>query len=126
MNIELTAVTKEIMNYLWKHEDGLSFPELYGYFTNEKQKSWKRQTMYTHLTILIEKGFLRTEGVRRKTIYIPAIPLNTYRKLYAEHVLTENYDGSLLKFVAAFTEHHGLSREEADKLIALLQNGKEN
>lgn len=126
MKNELTTVTEEIMNYLWEHEGGLSFPELYRYFTTEKQKSWKRQTLYTHLTILMEKGFLRTEGVRRKSIYIPAISQKTYRELYAESVLKKTYDGSLSKFVAAFTEQHKISREEADELIALIQDRKEN
>lgn len=126
MKNELTTITEEIMNYLWEQEGGSSFPELYRYFTTEKQKSWKRQTLYTHLTILMEKGFLRTEGARRKSIYIPAISQKTYREHYAEHVLNETYDGSLSKFVAAFTEQHKISREEADELIALIQDRKEN
>ena len=114
------------MNYLWEHAEGVTFREIYDYFTLVKMKPWKRQTLYTHLTILMEKGFLRTEGTRRKMIYIPALSKDTYREYYAENVLKETYDGSLSKFVAAFTGHHTISQEEADRLIALLQNRKEN
>lgn len=124
--MELTTVTEEIMNYLWEHENGLSFREIYDYFTVVIQKPWKRQTLYTHLTILMEKGFLRSEGTRRKMIYIPAISKDTYREYYAENVLKETYDGSLSKFVAAFTGHHTINQEEAEQLIALLQERKEN
>lgn len=124
--MELTTVTEEIMNYLWEHENGLSFREIYDYFTVVKQKPWKRQTLYTHLTILMEKGFLRSEGTRRKMIYIPVISKDTYREYYAENVLKETYDGSLSKFVAAFTGHHTISQEEAEELITLLQERGEN
>lgn len=124
--MELTTVTEEIMNYLWEHENGLSFREIYDYFTVVKQKPWKRQTLYTHLTILMEKGFLRSEGTRRKMIYIPVISKDTYREYYAENVLKETYDGSLSKFVAAFTGHHTISQEEAEELITLLRERGEN
>ncbi len=124
MNTNLTNTTEEIMNYLWEHEDGLTFRQIYDYFTLTQNKTWKRQTLYTHITILMEKGFIRAEGTRRKMIYIPAVTLDTYRKYYAENVLNARYDGSLSKFVSAFTDHHTLTQEEADELLELI-NRKE-
>ena len=121
MNIELTATTEEIMNYLWDHEDGLTFRQIFDHFTLEADKTWKRQTLFTHLTILMNKGFILSEGSRRKMIYIPAISRETYREQYAHNVLKQVYDGSLSKFICAFTGHNKLSREEAEELIALLE-----
>ncbi len=118
----LTHTTEEIMNYLWKHEDGLSFRKIYDHFTLECGKEWKRQTLYTHLTILADKGFINIEGTRRRMIYYPAVSLEDYRQDYANNVVTKTYDGSLKKFVAAFTGQQALNTEEAKELIELVQS----
>ena len=64
----LTATTKQIMHYLWDFPEGTSFREIYKHFTEEKGRDWKRQTLYTYLTILMEQGFLRTEGAAEPLI----------------------------------------------------------
>ena len=53
----LTATTKLIMDYLWDFPEGTSFREIYKHFTEVKGRDWKRQTLYTYLTILMEQGF---------------------------------------------------------------------
>jgi len=110
------------MNYLWQHEDGLSFRKIYDHFTLECGKEWKRQTLYTHLTILADKGFIHIEGTRRRMVYYPAVSLEDYRRDYATNVITKTYDGSLKKFVAAFTGQQALDAEEAKELIELVQS----
>ena len=116
----LTATTKVIMNYLWDFPDGISFREIYNHFTEEKGKDWKRQTLYTYLTILMDQGFLRTEGTRRRTTYIPAISHDAYRELLAKRVLEDAYDNSIGKFVAAYTRSNEITKEQADAIIAIL------
>ena len=69
----LTATTKLIMDYLWDFPEGTSFREIYKHFTEVKGRDWKRQTLYTYLTILMEQGFLRTEGSRRRTSHVRCI-----------------------------------------------------
>lgn len=125
MNIELSEVAKSIMNYLWDYEEGLSFRQIYDHFTVEVQKTWKRQTLFTHLTILIDRGFIRTEGYRRKMIYIPAISRETYQGQFAYDILKKAYDGSLSKFVSTYMSCTQIGSEEADEIIALLERQKE-
>ena len=108
------------MEYIWNFPDGTSFRDIYAHFTNEEGREWKRQTLYTHLTILIDQGFLRTEGTRRRTLYIPAISKDAYRQYYAQQVLHDTYDNSLIKFVSALNAGNNITKEEADELIALL------
>ena len=116
----LTATTKQIMHYLWDFPEGTSFREIYKHFTEEKGRDWKRQTLYTYLTILMEQGFLRTEGTRRRTTYIPAISRDAYREFHAKDVLQDAYDSSLEKFVAAYANSSDITKEEADAIIAIL------
>ena len=53
------------MDYLWDFPEGTSFREIYKHFTEVKGRDWRAWTLYTYLTILMEQGFLRTEGSRR-------------------------------------------------------------
>lgn len=118
---ELTATTKEVMEYLWKFPEGTSFREVYEYFTEVVKKDWKRQTLFTYITILVNQGFIRTEGTRRRTRYIPAVTKDEYSQRRAEKMLGEYYDNSLFNLVSAFQKENRISREEADKLIELLK-----
>ncbi len=72
------------------------------------------------VTILMEQGFLRTEGTRRRTTYIPAISRDAYREFHAKEVLQDAYDSSLEKFVAAYANSSDITKEEADAIIAIL------
>lgn len=116
----LTATTKLIMHYLWDFPEGTSFREIYKHLTEEKGRDWKRQTLYTYLTILMDQGFLRTEGTRRRTTYIPAISRDAYREFHAKEVLQDAYDSSLEKFVAAYIAGNEITKDEADAIIAIL------
>ena len=121
----LTATTKVIMDYIWTFPEGTSFRKIYKHFTEEEGRSWKRQTLYTYLTILMDQGFLRTEGTRRRTVYIPAISLDDYRQYHAKEILQASYDNSLVKFIAALNGGNTISNKEADELIAMLNEIRE-
>ena len=102
------------MDYLWDFPEGTSFREIYKHFTEVKGRDWKRQTLYTYLTILMEQGFLRTEGSRRRTTYIPAISRDAYREFHAKEILEDAYDNSLVKFVTAYAKSDNITKEDAD------------
>ena len=118
----LTATTKLIMDYLWDFPEGTSFREIYKHFTEVKGRDWKRQTLYTYLTILMQQGFLRTEGSRRRTTYIPAISRDAYREFHAKEILEDAYDNSLVKFVTAYAKSDNITKEDADAIIAILND----
>ena len=116
----LTTTTKVIMEYIWTFPEGTSFRQIYKHFTEDEGRSWKRQTLYTYLTILMDQGFLRTEWTRRRTVYIPAISLDTYRQYHAQEILQSSYDNSLTKFIAALNGGNTISHDEANELIEML------
>ena len=92
MKQDITPAEQAIMNVLWESKHWITINELIEYFEH-LGKEWKRQTVNTYLTRLIEKGLVVKNG--RKYIY-------AY--------------GSLKKFVAALSDSHSLKSEDIKEL----------
>lgn len=122
---DLTPTAKAVMEYFWQFPEGLSFRAVYDHFTLEEKRDWKRQTLFTYITILVNQGYLRAEGTRRKSRYIPVISKDAYMQHYAQSVLQNDYDNSLYKFAAAFCQGNSISSEEAAELMELLKSFQE-
>lgn len=117
---ELTRKEYDVMKLIWENSDGISFSELCEYAKLEND-SISAQTINTHLVHLIEKNFVKAEGIRRKRIYFPLVPRSEYDNLLARRIVKELFDGSLKKFVSAFTLSEGLTREETLALKTMLR-----
>ena len=56
MSSHLSKTEYEIMEYFWEMGDKYTFGELMKYFNENLDKNWKKQTLNTFLSRLIEKG----------------------------------------------------------------------
>lgn len=78
----------------------------------EKELSWKKSTTYTILRRLCQRGIFQNEdGVVTSRL--------TREEFYArqsEEFVAESFDGSLPRFLAAFTHRKTLSSEEIEQL----------
>ena len=54
--IELSPSEREIMEFLWKEKDGLSFREIKNLVNQNNGKDRKKQTFNTYLTRMIAKN----------------------------------------------------------------------
>ena len=61
MSSHLSKTEYEIMEYFWEMGDKYTFGELMKYFNENLDKNWKKQTLNTFLSRLIEKGLLKKE-----------------------------------------------------------------
>ena len=61
MSSHLSKTEYEIMEYFWGMGDKYTFGELMKYFNENLDKNWKKQTLNTFLSRLIEKGLLKKE-----------------------------------------------------------------
>ena len=107
MKQDITPAEQAIMNVLWESKHWITINELIEYFEH-LGKEWKRQTVNTYLTRLIEKGLVVKNG--RKYIY--AYTKEEYEAQKASEVLNALYGGSLKKFVAALSDSHSLKSED--------------
>lgn len=105
----------EIMQVIWELEAPVTTAQMLEIFAH---KGWKAQTMSTFLSRLVEKGVLTVARQGKSNLYTPAVTLEEYRRLEAQHVIESMYHGSLQNFLAAFYGGKRMSRAEAEELKA--------
>lgn len=84
----------------------------------QKELNWARTTTYTVLRKLCDRGIFAMNK-RQVTVLIPK---ESFRAMQSEQFVQENFQGSLPAFIAAFTSQKPLTREEYDRLKALVDN----
>jgi predicted transcriptional regulator len=83
----------------------------------EVELNWKKSTTYTMLKRLEEKAIFRNENGK-------VSPLIEKEDFYAEQsrqLVAEAFEGSLPRFVAAFTRRNKLSANEIEELQRLIE-----
>ncbi len=88
----------------------------------EKELNWKRTTTYTVLKNMINRGLFENDN---KTVRV-LIPRDEFYADQSRQYVSENFDGSLPKFIAAFTSISKLSREEAEELKRMIDSASED
>ena len=89
----------------------------------EKELSWKKPTTYTVLRKLCERGlFQNVNGIVETRISQDA-----FYAAKSEQFVDSTFNGSLPAFLTAFTARKGLSEEEAEEIIRMIETyRKEN
>ena len=86
----------------------------------EEKLEWKKSTTYTMLKRLCQKGiFQNAEG-----IVTSLISKEEFESLQSQEFVEETFDGSLPRFVAAFTRKKKLSEAEIEELKKLIDNSR--
>jgi predicted transcriptional regulator len=82
----------------------------------EKELTWKKSTTYTMLRRLCDRGiFKNTDGT-----VTSLISKQEFTALQSERFIEETFDGSLPRFLAAFTQRKKLSDSEISELQRLI------
>ena len=111
-----------ILQYLWSLETPTTFAEIMVHFT-EEGKTWKKQTVNTFLSRMIQKGYLKSDKTKGpRAVYLPVFTQKEFHEKYAKDVVEGSYDNSILEFVRAYTAGHKLDDTEKAELSAYIQN----
>lgn len=119
MRYTLSTAEEELMNLFWQEGDPQNFAEIMKYCHDILGKQWKKQTVNTFLTRLIEKGFLRRKN---GNYYLAIGSRKEYEQLQALELIETMYQGSLKNFLTALSGHTGLTNEEAIELKDFLNS----
>ncbi len=88
----------------------------------EERFGWKKSTIYTVLKRLSEKGLFRNEN---GTVLVTCTR-EAYEASQTDHIVKNQFHGSLPAFIAAFISTNKLSEEEVRTIRALIDRyGKE-
>ena len=82
----------------------------------QEQLGWKSTTTYTVIKRLSERGVLKNEN----TIVTSLVSKEQVQQAELEQLVEKTFEGSLPAFVAAFTKHKNISREEIDEVQAMI------
>ena len=115
--IKLGAMETKFAELIWSNEP-IPSGELVKLC--EKELSWKKSTTYTMLRRLCERGiFQNKEGIVSSLLSKQEVVA-----LQSEQFIDDNFNGSLPKFLAAFTTRKKLSKKEIDELQTLINQQK--
>ena len=87
----------------------------------KKRFDWKKSTTYTMLKRLENKGIFQNRNVLVSSL----IKKDDFYAKQCKQFVKENFEGSLPKFLAAFTRNTKLSDDEISALLKLIHEHKE-
>jgi predicted transcriptional regulator len=82
----------------------------------EKELGWKKSTTYTMLRRLCQRNIFQNEDGMVSSV----LSKQEFHALQCEKFLEETFDGSLPKFLSAFTMRKKLSEKEIDEIQKLI------
>lgn len=103
----------EIMKVLWKAGEPVNTQYINKAVEN---KGWKRTTISTFLTRLVEKSAIESEKKGNMYYYSPLITRKEYRRSQTRSLIKSLYDGSVKDFAAALFEEDTFSENEIKDL----------
>lgn len=116
--IRLTEMETKFADLIWSHE-----PVPSGELVKlcESEMNWKKSTTYTMLKRLEGKGiFKNNDGM-----VAAQISKDDFYAEQSKQFVEDTFQGSLPKFLAAFTRSRKLSGREIDEFLKLIQDHKE-
>lgn len=103
---------------LWEHEPVKS-SELVKLC--QQQLGWKPTTTYTVIKRLSQRGVLKNENSTVTSL----VSKDQVQAAEIDELVEKKFGGSLPAFVAAFTRHHKLSRQEIDEVQRMIDQYRE-
>lgn len=115
---KLGEMEQKFADLIWKHE-----PIGSGELTKlcEKEFTWKRTTTYTMLKRLCDRKLFANEN----GTVVALMSREEFKASVGEQFINETFEGSLPRFLAAFTRKKKLSEKEISELKKLIESHEE-
>ena len=115
-NISISGAELEVMKVIWNRKRAVTSLDISEAF---ETKGWKKTTIGTFLTRLVEKGALSAEKRGKLYYYTPIISQKDYRMFQTKNLITSLYGGSIKDFAVSLFEEQSISDEELKELRAI-------
>lgn len=104
-----------LMRIIWQNGN----TALYSFIMEElerEQNEWKKNTVLTLLSRLVEKKFLRTSKIGRRNEYIALVTEQEYQTMQTHHFLNRIYGGNVKDLVSTLLQQDIISSDELKEL----------
>ncbi|MBO5505797.1 MAG: BlaI/MecI/CopY family transcriptional regulator [Clostridia bacterium] len=118
-NISIGDAELEIMKVIWKAKEPVTSLDI---GKEVEDKGWKKTTIATFLTRLVEKGALSADKQGKLYYYTPLITEKEYRKSQTKNLIKTLYNGSVRDFAVSFFEEQKLSDKDIQELKAIFED----
>jgi Predicted transcriptional regulator len=115
----LTPSESKFADLVWMNEP-LTSAELVR--LSESEMKWKKSTTFTVLKKLCEKGIFKNENA----IVSSVLNREQYYSAQSRRYVEDSFDGSLPKFIAAFTSGGKLNESQIEELKRLIDTYSED
>ena len=121
-NISIGDAELEIMKVIWSSKEPITSLDI---GRAVEKKGWKKTTIATFLTRLVEKGALIAEKQGKLYYYSPLVTEKEYKQSQTKNLIQTLYNGSVKDFAVAFFEDQALSDEDIMELRAIISGREE-
>ena len=118
-NISIGDAELEIMKVIWKAKSPITSLDI---GKEVEDRGWKKTTIATFLTRLVEKGALSADKQGKLYYYTPLISEKEYRKSQTKNLIKTLYNGSVRDFAVSFFEEQKLSDKDIQELKAIFED----
>ncbi|EAF4502087.1 BlaI/MecI/CopY family transcriptional regulator [Listeria monocytogenes serotype 4b] len=105
----------EVMKIIWDFGRAVQYADVAGKL-EEKNYSWKKNTVLTFLTRLVEKKLLSVKKVGRKNEYYALVSENEYLERQTETFVEEIYEGDVKGLITNLVQNDLISPDELEDL----------
>ncbi|MDO5566882.1 MAG: BlaI/MecI/CopY family transcriptional regulator, partial [Planctomycetia bacterium] len=109
---------------IWEN-DGIA---LYAQIMEELEKqgiTWKKNTVITLLSRLIEKQILKTNKIGRRNEYKAVISMEEYQASQMKTFVDKVYEGNVAGLVSTLIQQNMISQKDYDELMEFWEEGRE-
>ncbi|EAD1226355.1 BlaI/MecI/CopY family transcriptional regulator [Listeria monocytogenes] len=113
----------EVMKIIWDFGRAVQYADVAGKL-EEKNYSWKKNTVLTFLTRLVEKNLLSVKKVGRKNEYYALVSENEYLERQTETFVEDIYEGDVKGLITNLVQNDLISPDELEDLQQFWQRMK--
>ena len=121
-HISIGEAELEIMKVIWRAKEPITSLDI---GKEVEERGWKKTTIATFLTRLVDKGALSADKQGKLYYYTPLITEKEYRKSQTKNLIKTLYNGSVRDFAVSFFEEQRLSDDDIKELRAIFEDREE-
>lgn len=115
---------KEIMKLIWDHGGSMTISELLDQI-EQTGRDWKRTTVRTFISRLIDKGMLVSKKEGRGALYVAQMSEEDYLKTQSVQFVNQVFGGSVSTLLTSLFGQQCLESKEVEELEKFWEQGKE-